>query len=87
MKNLQLKVKADLVKQGKVIDCSDCSSFEVGPMKLSVTSLSPDGVFTADEPHCFEQAQPHRIKSPLAVTFSNVPPSLQAAGVAEGVPM
>jgi hypothetical protein len=56
-------------------------------MQLSVTSLSPDGVFTTDVPHFFEQAKPYRIKSPIAVTFSNVPPSLQAAGIAEGVPL
>ena len=87
MRNLQRKVKDDLVAQGKDIDCSGCSAFDVGPMQLSVTSLSPDGVFTTDVPHFFEQAKPYRVKSPIPVTFSNVPPSLQAAGIAEDVTM
>ena len=87
MRRVQQRVKHDLEAQGKSIDCSGCSAFDVGPMQLSVTSLSPDGVFTTDVPHFFEQAKPYRIKSPIAVTFSNVPPSLQAAGIAEDVTM
>ena len=87
MMSVQRQVKDDLVAQGKDIDCSGCSAFDVGPMQLSVTSLSPDGVFTTDVPHFFEQAKPYRVKSPIAVTFSNVPPSLQAAGIAEDVTM
>ena len=84
MRNLQRKVKADLVAQGKDIDCSGCSAFDVGPMQLSVTSLSPDGVFTTDVPHCFDHGNPLRVDCPIAVTFANVPPSLAAAGVVEG---
>jgi hypothetical protein len=81
---LQRKVKDDLVAQGKYIDCSGCSAFDVGPMQLSVTSLSPDGVFTTDVPHCFDHGNPLRVDCPIAVTFANVPPSLAAAGVVEG---
>ena len=84
MRNLQRKVKDDLVAQGKDIDCSGCSAFDVGPMQLSVTSLSPDGVFTTDVPHCFDHGNPLRVDCPIAVTFANVPPSLAAAGVVEG---
>jgi hypothetical protein len=53
-------------------------------MQLTVTSLSIQGVFTTDVPHCFDQAQRHRVDHPVAVTFINVPPSLAAAGVVEG---
>ena len=84
MMSVQRQVKDDLVAQGKDIDCSGCSAFDVGPMQLSVTSLSPDGVFTTDVPHCFDQAQRHRVDHPVAVTFINVPPSLASAGVVEG---
>ena len=86
MMSLQRQVKNDLVAQGKDIDCSGCSAFDVGPMQLSVTSLSPDGVFTTDvrTPHCFDHGNPLRVDCPIAVTFANVPPSLAAAGVVEG---
>jgi hypothetical protein len=84
MRRLQQFVKAALVDQGKDIDCSGCSVFDVGPMQLSVTSLSPDGVFTTDVPHCFDHGNPLRVDCPIAVTFANVPPSLAAAGVVEG---
>jgi hypothetical protein len=84
MDGLQHKVKADLVAQGKDIDCSGCSAFDVGPMQLIVTSLSPDGVFTTDFPHCFDQGNPLRVEHPVSITFANVPPSLAAAGVVEG---
>jgi hypothetical protein len=84
MKSLQQLVKASLVAQGKDIDCSVCSVFDRGPMHLSVTSLSPDGVFTTDVPHLFDQTNPQRQDCPIAVTFANVPPSLAAAGVVEG---
>ena len=84
MMSLQRQVKADLIAQGKNIDCSGCSAFDVGPMQLSVTSLSPEGVFTTDVPHCFDQGNPLRVDDPIAFTFANVPPSLAAAGVVEG---
>ena len=86
MMSLQRQVKDSLVAQGKDIDCSGCSVFDVGPMQLSVTSLSPDGVFTTDvrTPHCFDHGNPLRVDCPIAVTFANVPPSLAAAGVVEG---
>jgi hypothetical protein len=53
-------------------------------MELSVTSLSPDGVFTVNVPHCFDQANPNRVDCPVAVAFFNVPKSLADAGVIEG---
>ena len=86
MQSLQQRVKRDLEAQGKSTDCSGCSAFDVGPMQLTVTSLSPEGVFTvtADEPHCFDQANPDRREHPIPVTFANVPPELAAAGVVEG---
>ena len=84
MTSLQRQVKDDLVAQGKDTDCSGCSAFDTGPMQLNVTSLSPDGVFTTDVPHYFDQCNPLRVDCPVAVTFANVPPSLAAAGVVEG---
>ncbi len=84
MGSLQRKVKAVLVAQGKDIDCSGCSAFDVGPMQLIVTSLSPDGIFTTDDPHCFDQGNSLRVEDPIAFAFANVPPSLAAAGVVEG---
>ena len=86
MKKLQRRVKASLLAQAKEVDCSGCSAFDVGPMQLSVTSLSPDGVFTvpADTPHCFDQTNPLRSDLPIAVAFGSVPPSLAAAGIVEG---
>ncbi len=84
MTSLQRQVKASLVAQGKDTDCSGCSAFDVGPMQLNVTSLSPDGVFTTDVPHGFDHGNPRRVDCPIAVTFANVPPSLAAAGVVEG---
>ena len=86
MQKVQRRVKRDLEKQGKSADCRGCSAFDVGPMQLTVTSLSPEGVFTvtADEPHCFDQANPDRREHPIPVTFANVPPELAAAGVVEG---
>jgi hypothetical protein len=84
MCNLQRQVKATLIAQGKDIDCSGCSAFDVGPMQLIVTSLSPDGVFTTDVPHCFDQGNPLRVEHPVSFTFANVPPSLAVAGVVEG---
>ena len=84
MDSLQREVKAVLVAQGKDIDCSGCSVFDVGPMQLTVTSLSADGVFTTDVPHCFDQGNPLRVEHPVSFTFANVPPSLAAAGVVEG---
>ncbi len=84
MKSLQRQVKASLVAQGQDTDCSGCSAFDTGPMHLNVTSLSPDGVFTTDVPHGFDQANPRRVDCPIKVTFANVPPSLAAAGVVEG---
>ena len=86
MRRVQRRVKRDLEAQGKSTDCSGCSAFDVGPMQLTVTSLSPEGVFTvtADAPHCFDQANPDRREHPIPVTFANVPPELAAAGVVEG---
>jgi hypothetical protein len=84
MRMLQQHVKGRLIAQAKDADCSGCSQFDVGPMQLTVTSLSVQGVFTTDVPHCFDQAQRHRVDHPVAVTFINVPPSLAAAGVVEG---
>lgn len=84
MQSLQQRVKRDLEAQGKSTDCSGCSAFDVGPMQLTVISLSPEGVFTTDAPHCFDQASPDRRDHPIAVTFAGVPPSLAAAGVVEG---
>ena len=84
MQSLQRRVKRDLEAQGKSTDCSGCSAFDVGPMQLTVTSLSPEGVFTANAPHCFDQANPDRRDHPIPVTFANVPPSLAATGVVEG---
>ncbi len=77
-------VVADLAAQGKDIDCSGCSAFDVGPMQLIVTALSPDGIFTTDGPHCFDQGNPLRVEHPIAFAFANVPPPLAAAGVVEG---
>jgi hypothetical protein len=57
--------------------------FDVGPMQLKVTSLSPSGVFTSDAPHCFDHRNLLRAGCPVAVFFSNVPPFLTAAGVVE----
>jgi hypothetical protein len=86
MRKLQRRVKASLLAQAKEVDCSGCSVFDEGPMQLSVTSLSPDGVFTvhADIPHCFDQTNPLRMEHPIAVAFASVPPSLADAGVVEG---
>jgi hypothetical protein len=84
MQRVQRRVKHDLEAQGKSTDCSGCSAFDVGPMRLNVTSLSPEGVFTTDAPHCFDQANPDRRECPIPVTFANVPSELAAAGVVEG---
>ena len=77
-------MKHDLEARGANHDCSGCSVFDTGPMRLTVTSLSPEGVFTTDAPHCFDQANPDRREHPIPVTFANVPPELAAAGVVEG---
>jgi len=87
IQSLQQHVKNNLESQGKSIDCRGCNAFDVGPMKLTVVSLSPEGVFTTKDPHCFDQARPDRREHPVAVTFANVPPHLAAAGVVEGAPL
>jgi hypothetical protein len=81
MTNLQQHVKNTLKKED--LDCSGCSVFDVGPMCFSVESLdAKTGVFTAQsEGHLFDQSSIHRIRYPVAITFSNVPDSLAAQGV------
>jgi hypothetical protein len=76
IRKLQQRVKQSLIAQAKNVDCGGCSSFDVGHMQLAVSSLSPEGVFTTIDPHCFDQAQSHRSLHPVAVTFANVPPCL-----------
>jgi hypothetical protein len=50
---------------------------------MRVTSLSVDGVFAVDVPHCFEQYLPCRKQHPIAISFTGNVESLNSLGVSE----